>query len=95
MFVGIEGAVKPSYVGHFGCIQRPPILANLWKTLDIMTVATRTFICVNVQFIMQRQLVELEGGYITVSMNRNFKHSNLLPLENCCVCPYLWQKFGG
>ena len=44
------------------------------------------------QFSVQRQVVELESRYITLSMNRDSKYSNLLPLEDTNLLPILVEK---
>lgn len=37
-------------------------------------------------------MLEFESGYITSSMNRNFKYSNQLPLEGSNVLSILVEK---
>ena len=39
------------------------------------------------QFRVDRQTVRLESGYITLSVNSDFKYRNQLPLENSNVVP--------
>ena len=39
----------------------------------------------NVQFIVKRQVAELESRYMILSMNRKFKYSNQLSLEHSSV----------
>jgi hypothetical protein len=41
-----------------------------------------TSTCANEQFTVQEQAVEMESRYTTLSMDRNLRYSNQLPLEN-------------
>jgi hypothetical protein len=52
-------------------------VANLWKPLcNTVQVELYVTTCVNPQFRVQRQAVELECRYITLSMNRDLNYSN-------------------
>jgi hypothetical protein len=43
------------------------------ETLDSMKIELCTVSCANVQFRVQRQVVELDSWYITMSMKRDLK----------------------
>ena len=51
-------------------------MANLWKLLDTIRIALCAASCVNVQFAVQCQLVELVSRYITLFRNRALNYSN-------------------
>ena len=51
-------------------------VANLRKPLDAMKSEICPLTCANVLFTVQRQVVEMESRYVTLSMNRELKFSN-------------------
>jgi len=57
-----------------------------------MTIELCSITWANVEFGVQRQVVELESRYITLSMNRDSKYSNQLPLEDTNLLPILVEK---
>ena len=68
------------YADHHCFHSKPPNfkqVANLWNPLNTMTIE----LCSITWASVQRQVVELESRYITLSMNRDSKYSNQLPLE--------------
>jgi len=67
-------------------------VANLWNPLNTMTIELCNITWENVQFSAQRQVVELESRYITLSLNRDSKYSNHLPLEDTNLLPILVEK---
>jgi len=60
-----------------------------------MKIELRTITCANVQFRVQRQLVDLESRHVTLSMNRDFTSSNQFPLDNSNVLSILVEKGRG
>ena len=67
-------------------------VANLWNPLNTMTIVLCSITWANVRFNVQRQVVELESRYITLSMNRDSKYSNQLPLEDTNLLPILVEE---
>jgi len=60
-----------------------------------MKTELRNITCANVQFRVQRQLVDLESRYATLPMDRDFRYINQLPLENSNVLSILVEKGRG
>jgi hypothetical protein len=54
-------------------------VAKIWKTLDVMKIKLWAVTLSDVQFRDLGQVAQLESGYLTRSINRDF---NQLPLEN-------------
>jgi hypothetical protein len=67
-------------------------MVTSWKIFDGMKIELCNIICANVQFRVQRQVVDLENRYMNLSMNMEFKYSNHLPLENSKVLSILLAK---
>jgi hypothetical protein len=83
------------YADHHWFHSKPPNfkqVANLWNPLNTVTIELCHITWANVQFSVQRQVVELESRYITLSMNRDSKYSNQLPLEDTNLLPILVEK---
>jgi len=57
-----------------------------------MTIELCNITWENAQISVQTQVVELESRYITLSMNRDSKYSNQLPLEDTNLLPILVEK---
>jgi uncharacterized protein YunC (DUF1805 family) len=57
-----------------------------------MTIELCNIAWENAQISVQTQVVELESRYITLSMNRDSKYSNQLPLEDTNLLPILVEK---
>ena len=76
---GFGEAVTPFSVGHLWFYSQPPNLhggANFWKPLGTMRTEFGAVTCADVQFRVQRQAVQLESMYITLSVSRDLKSSN-------------------
>jgi hypothetical protein len=57
-----------------------------------MTIELFSITWANVDFSVHRQMVELASRYITLSVKRDSKHSNQLPLEYTNLLPILVEK---
>jgi hypothetical protein len=70
-------------------------VANIWKTLDVIEILPVYDHIENVQFKMQRGVVEVKNRYLMLSVNKDLNYSNQLSPENSNLLSILCRVDGG
>jgi hypothetical protein len=71
------------------------LVANIWKTLDVIEILPLYDHIENVQFKMQRGVVEEKNRYLMLSVNKDLNYSNQLSPKYSNIFSILCRVEGG